>query len=142
MDVGKNVYLDLSKAFYTLIHSTLLYKIKHRIDGLTYKLIKSYLKNIKQFVEFNKECSDMRNIENGVPQGCILGLLLFLVYINDIPNARKFFNFLMYADDTTLYCCLEDINHVNIQAILNRELDQIHNWFIANGLSTKITQID
>ena len=84
----------------------------------------------------------MRNIENGVPQGCILGLLLFLVYINDIPNARKFFNFLMYADDTNLYCCLEDINHVNIQAILNRELDQIHNWFIANGLSTKITQIN
>ena len=40
----------------------------------------------------------------------------------------------MYADDTTLYCCLEDINHVNKQAILNQELDQIHNWLIANGL--------
>ena len=40
----------------------------------------------------------------------------------------------MYADDTTLYCCLEYINHVNKQAILNQELDQIHNWLIANGL--------
>ena len=138
MDVGKipvNVYLDLSKAFDTLIHSTLLYKIKHYgIDGLAYKLIKSYLENRKQFVEFNKECSKMKNIENGVPQGSILGPLLFFIYINDIPNASNVFNFLMYADDTTLYCCLEDINHVNKQAILNQELNQIHNWLIANGL--------
>ena len=69
MDVGKipvNVYLDLSKAFDTLIHSTLLYKIKHYgIDGLAYKLIRSYLENRKQFVEFNKECSEMKSIENG-----------------------------------------------------------------------------
>ena len=81
MDVGKipvNVYLDLSKAFDALIHSTLLYKIKHYgIDGLAYKLIKSYLENRKQFVEFNKECSEMKNIENGVPQGSIVGPLLF-----------------------------------------------------------------
>ena len=125
MDVGKipvNVYLDLSKAFDTLI------------DELAYKLIKSYLENRKQFVEFNKECSEMKSIENGVPQGSILGPLLLLIYINDIPNASNIFNFLMYADDTTLYCCLEDINHVNKQAILNQELDQIHNWLIANGL--------
>ena len=71
MDVGKipvNVYLDLSKTFDTLIHSTLLYKIKHYgIDGLAYKLIKSYLENRKQFVEFNKESSEMKIIENGVP---------------------------------------------------------------------------
>ena len=138
MDVGKipvNVYLDLSKAFDTLIHSTLLHKIKHYgIDGLAYKLNKSYLENRKQFDEFNKECSEMKSIKNGVPQGSILGPLLFLIFINDIPNASNIFNFLVYADDTTLYCCLEDINHVNKQAILNQELDQIHNWLIANGL--------
>ena len=90
-----------------------------------HKLIKSYLENRKPFVEFNKECSEMKNIENGVPPGSMLGPLVFLIYINDIPNASNIFSFLMYADDTTLYCCLEDINHVNKQAILNQELDHL-----------------
>ena len=138
MDVGKipiNVYLDFSKAFDTLVHSTLLHKMKHYgIDGLAHKLIKSYLENRKQYVEFNNKCSEMKNIKNGVPQGSILGPLLFLIYINDIPNVSNVFNFLMYADDTTLYCCLEDIDHVNKQAVVNQELQKINNWLIANGL--------
>ena len=76
----------------------------------------------------------MKNIKNGAPQGSILSPLLFLIYINDKSNVSNVFNFLMYADDTTLYCCLEDINHVNKQAIVNQELNEIHNWLIANGL--------
>ena len=76
----------------------------------------------------------MKNIKNGVPQGSILGPLLFLIYIIDIPNVSNTFNFLMYADDTTLYCCLEDIDHVNKQAVVNQELQKINNWLIANGL--------
>ena len=138
MDVGKipiNVYLDFSKAFDTLVHSTLLHKMKHYgIDGLAHKLIKRYLENRKQYVEFNNKCSEMKNIKNGVPQGSILGPLLFLIYINDIPNVSNVFNFLMYADDTTLYCWLEDIDQVNKQAVVNQELHKIHNWLIANGL--------
>ena len=104
------------------------------IDGLAHKLIKSYLENRKQYVEFNNKCSEMKNIKNEVPQGSILGPLLFLIYINDIPNVSNVFNFLMYADDTTLYCCLEDIDHVNKQAVVNQELQKNNNWLIANGL--------
>ena len=106
MDVGKipiNVYLGFSKAFDTLVHSTLLHKMKHYgIDELAHKLIKSYLENRKQYVEFNNKCFEIKNIKNGVPQGSILELLLFLIYINEIPNVSNVFNFLVYADDTTL----------------------------------------
>ena len=105
-----NLYLDLSKAFDSLSHEILLRKLQHYgICGAAINLMASYLKNRKQFVQFDGYKSDMKTICNGVPQGSILGPLSFLVYINDFPNASKVFNFLMYADDTTLYCCLEDI---------------------------------
>ena len=54
--------------------------------------------------------------------------LLFLIYINDFTNASKVINFLMYADDTTLYCCLEDINSDNKEQILNNKLQRVHSW--------------
>ena len=134
-----NLYLDLSKAFDSLLHEILLKKLQHYgICGAAINLMASYLKNRKQFVQFEGYKSDMKAICNGVPQGSILGPLLFLVYINDFPNASKVFNFLMYADDTTLYCCLEDIKSDNKEQVLNNELQRVHSWLNANKLSLNV----
>ena len=102
------------------------------------KLMKSYLENRKQYVQFDTCTSDMKSIRNGVPQGSILGSLLFFIYINDFPNSSKLFNFLMYADDTTLFCRLEDITSDNKELVLNNELQRVISWLKANRLSLNV----
>ena len=136
-----NIYLDLSKAFDSLSHYILLNKLQHYgLCDVALNLLKSYLTNRKQFVQYNEHSSDMKYSHNGVPQGSILGPLLFLIYINDLPNSSKLFNFLMYADDTTLYCCLEDITSKNKAHTLNIELEGVHSWLKANRLTLNVNK--
>ena len=107
-----NVYLDLSKAFDTLDHNILLHKLRHYgIRGTCLALLKSYLSERKQFVEFNGVKSSQANITTGVPQGSILGPLLFIIYTNDISNACDIFKSIVYADDTTLMSTLSAFNN-------------------------------
>ena len=114
-----NVYLDLAKAFDFLSHSILLYKLKqYGVAGVVHDLSKNYLENRKQFAQLNDHSSELKCVLNGVPQGSILGPLLFLIYINDIPNSSNVFNFLLYADDTILFFNLEDIDNDNKEFIL------------------------
>ena len=84
------------------------------------------------YVEYNGIRSPISNISTGVPQGSILGPLLFLIYINDLPCASALFDMLMYADDTTLYC---NIDQTTNSQILNHELSNIYDWLSANKLS-------
>ena len=97
------LYIDLSKAFDVLNHDILLSKLEfYGLNELTIKLIKNYLSNRSQFFQYYDASSDIVRTNIGVPQGSILGPLLFSIYINDFVNTSDKFNFLMYADDTTL----------------------------------------
>ena len=133
------IYLDLSKAFDCLSHSILLDKLRfYGINEMAYNLMKNYLENRKQFVQLDSSCSKMKSIDKGVPQSSILGPLLFLIYINDIPNSSNILNFLMYADDTKLHCCLEDIEDDNKEFRINQELQHVQGWLKVNRLALNV----
>ena len=99
-----SVFLDLSKAFDTIDHAIMLKKLAHYgITGVALQWFKSYLSDRKQFILYDETESDLLNITVGVPQGSILGPLLFLIYINDAHRATQALKFVHFADDTTLF---------------------------------------
>ena len=98
------IYLDLSKAFDTLNFDIPFNKLKfYGIVGTPLKFLDSYLKNRHQFVDFKNTKSNLQEIQTRVSQGSILGPLFFSICINDLIKSSNLFNYLMYADDTTLY---------------------------------------
>ena len=138
--IPSNIYIDLSKAFDTLIHDILLNKLNYYgVRGVANRLIYSYLSERQQVVQFNDCISEMNSINTGVPQGSVLGPLLFSIYINDLPNCWVIFKMIMYADDTTLYCDLNPgtSNFVNI---INGELGKVSKWLSANRLSLNVNK--
>ena len=126
------ILLDFKKAFDTVSHSILLYKLEHYgIRGVANKLLKSFLSDRSQFVSHHNSSSDILINKFGVPQGSNLGPLLFLICINDIPNDLNS-NPRLFADDTCL-----NINAV-IPSILSEKMNQklsiVHKWTTANQL--------
>ena len=131
------IFLDLRKAFETVNHDILLQKLDHiGIRNNSYNLFKDYLTDRSQYVVYNSFQSNPDSIKCSVPQGSILGPVLFLIYINDIKNSLNYLNNVLFADDTCLFASNKNIE-VLIESV-NQDLRSVNNWLKANKLSLNI----
>ena len=132
-DVVLTLFLDLQKAFDTVNHHILLQKLEnHGIRGIILNWFSNYLSERSQRVFFNNVFSEDVVMDCGVPQGSVLGPLLFIIYMNDFSCTSKMIKLLLYADDITMYISGKDVN--SLICAVNNELVIISNWFVSNHL--------
>ena len=128
------VFLDLKKAFDTVNHSILLSKLNAYGFGCsTNNWFASYLHDRSQKCFVNNHLSDYCTLLCGIPQGTILGPLLFLIYINDLPNCLEHSKPRMYADDTHLTFASNNVEDMNLY--LNQDLAKVSEWLVTNKLT-------
>ena len=127
------IMIDLKKAFDSVTHSILLHKLEHYgFCGNVFNLFSSYLSNRQQYVSVNNVNSSTQYIKYGVPQGSVLGPLLFLLYINDLGNSCDS-TLRLFADDTCVIA--KGTSPAQLEQQLNHELKQIAAWINANNLT-------
>ena len=140
-NLGCGVFVDLRKAFDTVDHKILLKKLYHYgIRGAALDLLSSYLSNRFQFVTVNGVSSKKALVKHGVPQGSVLGPLLFVLYINDLHNAIKYSTVHHFADDTNLINFNKSPKHLNNQ--INKDLWYLCSWLNANKISLHATKTE
>ena len=122
----RSVFLDISKAFDKVWHEGIIFKIQQNgISDDLLNILSDFLRNRKQRVTLNGQSSSWANVNAGAPQGSILDPLLFLIYINDLPDGLSS-NAKLFADDTSLFSFVHDINTSTIE--LNSNLKKINDW--------------
>ena len=139
-NIGCGVFADLQKTFDTVDHQILLAKLNHYgIRGVSNDWFKSYLSNRNQYVYINGFDSGPTAISCGLPQGSVLGPLLFLLYINDLNQAMKSCKVHHFADDTNLLCLSNSIKKLN--KLVNTDLKHLLNWLNVNKISLNVKKL-
>ena len=132
-----SIFLDLCKAFDKVDHRIILNKLEYYgIWGVANDWFASYLSNRRQFASLFGTNLDYQTVTCGVPQGLVLGPLLFLLYINDVPKCSNILEFHLFADDTNLF--LNSPNILNLETNLNVELEKVSQWLYTNKLSLNV----
>jgi hypothetical protein len=135
------VFVDLEKAFDTVNHQILLYKLQHYgVRGVANTWFSSYLSGRHQTVSLDGATSTRLPVTCGVPQGSILGPLLFLIYINDMNKSVKFSTVFHFADDTNLLYSHRSMK--KLRADLNKDLALLYDWLCANRLSLNVDKTE
>ena len=131
------IFLDFAKAFDTVNHDILIEKLNYYgIKDNVLSWFNSYLRNRAQYTQIGETLSDVGYIKHGVPQGSVLGPLLFLLYINDITESSEILQFFLFADDTTIF--YSDKTTPETESLLNLELSKVADWLAANKLSLNV----
>ena len=142
LDEGKivgTVMIDLSKAFDSIDHSLLLKKLDALgIRDKEHTWFENYLKGRRQRVVVSSTCSEWRSVVTGVPQGSILGPLLFLVFVNDLPSVVRHSKTNLYADDTSIY--VSHCDPATAGNMLEEDLRDIGEWIDGNGMQTNVAK--
>uniref|UniRef100_V5GAM1 RNA-directed DNA polymerase n=1 Tax=Anoplophora glabripennis TaxID=217634 RepID=V5GAM1_ANOGL len=142
LDVGEypvGIFCDLSKAFDCVDQKKLMTKLyAYGIRGLALGWVKTFLENRTQYVSINNNNSESHQVKQGVPQGSVLGPVLYLLYVNEIDSLSSSTHFTIYADDTSLIT--SNMNENALEADCNSLLSNLTEWFYQNSLYININK--